>query len=106
MHRPRQVFPYVVFFLAFLLHCAEVCLGTGRTPGTATMPAATQSGPEQGRCHFPHAFPQETPKACAGCAGHVFLALIPPDTATLAASESALSSLCLRTPLLAFPVRE
>jgi hypothetical protein len=105
MHRPRHVLFSLVFFLAFLLHCAEPCLGTLQSQGAKIVSAVTQPGPEQSHCHSSPAAPRETPEACADCTGHVFLAP-PPDTATLTASGSVLSPFCLGLPLLIFSRRE
>src|SRR5262245_19278624 len=101
MHRPRQVLLCTVFFFVFLLPCVEVCLGIGHVHGMSTGAVATRPGSEHRRCDSSPAAHQKTPGSCADCVGHVFLAPASPDVTTRAALGSALSPLCLVTPLRA-----
>src|SRR5262245_58251568 len=101
MHRPRQVLLCAVLFFVFLLPCAEVCLGIGHVHGMSMGSAVTRPGSEHRRCDSSPVAPQKTPGSCADCVGHVFLAPASPDITIRAALGSALSPLCLVTPLRA-----
>ena len=106
MHRSWRVLSYVVIFLAFLLHCAEVCVGTGGIWGMTMVSVAVQPGPEHPGCHSSAAAPQETPNVCTDCAGHVFLTPLPLDTTRLAALGSSLAPFCPKALPLSFSFSE
>src|SRR5712692_7511500 len=97
MRRLRQGLLLVFFFLAFLLHCTQLCLAAGHGHRTTFSVASPRRSSEHTPCHFPSVPPQRVPDKCPDCRDHFFLRAAPSGPATLTVSGPLSSLFCWLT---------
>src|SRR5262245_54718955 len=93
--RGRSVWS-AVFFLAFLLHCSQVCLTAGHAYAAVSLPNLPAGGSAHAPCHSAPIPPTDAPDHCPDCGDHVFPSSVP-DLKALTGSGSVLLSLWLPT---------
>ena len=97
----RQVSPTAFLFLAFLLHCSQMCLAVGHAHAAVSIPVSTHSNPERAPCHSSPVTPAGLPEKCPDCSDHAFLPSVASGAETLAAAGSVFSPVCfLMSPAL------
>lgn len=106
MRQFRQALFFVFSFVAFLLHCSQMCLAAGHTRAVVPVSASTNHDSAHVPCHSSETAPQESPERCPDCAGHVFLKSAPAGAANVLAPGLAFSLFYLSTlPLLTAPLQ-
>src|SRR5262245_19818308 len=84
------------FFLAFLLHCSQVCLTAAHIYATMSLSIPPADGSAHAPCHSSPVPPTGVPDHCPDCGEHVFLSSIP-ESKALTGLGSVLFSVWLPT---------